>query len=342
MCTAAVFGDKNRFFGRNLDLEVGFGESVIVMPRGFGLSFEFMPDLKHHAAMIGTGIVEDGYPLYFEATNEYGLSMAGLNFVGNCYYENTALDMCDNVCQFELIPHILGRCAKVEEARRLIARINLVGEPFSPSLPLPQLHWMIADGEECIVLEITREGTRVFDDPFGVLTNNPPFDFHLNNINNYAKLSVNDPEAFFGEGLTFSRYSRGMGAIGLPGDWSSASRFVRAAFVRANARVENEDNSDGEISGGALQLFHILSSVAMPYGCVAVEDKYEYTRYTSCCDVMTGDYYFKRYYDAFISQVKMRDFDLDAVSLYSIPHGDCMPIAEKQEKHAGIRQKINY
>lgn len=326
MCTAVVFGDKNRFFGRNLDLEVGFGESVIVMPRGFNLPFRFMPDLRHHAAMIGTGIIIDEYPLYFEATNEQGLSMAGLNFVGNCYYEKTALDMCDNVCQFELIPYILGRSATVDEAKRLILRLNLTNEPFSNSLSLPQLHWMIADSEKCVVLEITREGTRVFDDPFGVLTNNPPFDFHLKNINNYAQLSKKDPETLFGDDLPFSRYSRGMGAIGLPGDWSSASRFVRAAFVRANAISEETVEGEGALPHDALQLFHILSSVAMPYGCVAVGEKYEYTRYTSCCDASTGDYYFKRYFDSCIRKVEMRNFDLDKHELYSLLHGDCRVI----------------
>ncbi|MBQ4091528.1 MAG: choloylglycine hydrolase [Clostridia bacterium] len=332
MCTAVVFGRENRFFGRNLDLEVGFGESVIVTPRRYDLAFRYMPNMKRHAALIGTGIIMEGYPLYFEATNEQGLSMAGLNFVGNCHYSKMALDMCDNVCQFELIPHILGRCSSVFEARRLINKINLVKEPFCEELALPELHWIISDEKDCIVLEITEEGTRVFNDPYSVLTNNPPFEYHLNNICNYQSLSASDPAACFGKQLSFSRYSRGMGAIGLPGDWSSASRFVRAAFVRANAigggNVENEENGEreGALPRGVLQLFHILSSVAMPYGCVAVGEKYEYTRYTSCCDVRTGEYYFKRYFDPCIRKVAMKDFDLDREELYSLLHGDCRSI----------------
>lgn len=314
MCTAIVFGEKNRYFGRNLDYEMSFGERVVVTPRNFELNFRYLPDIKRHAAFIGMAAIVDGYPLYYDATNEYGLSIAGLNFVGNCYFSNMALDMRANLCQFELIPYIMARCGTVKEAKTIFERLNLLGEPFAPELPIAQLHWMIADREECCVLEITRCGVNVFCNKVGVLTNNPPFTFHLDNLNQYRGLTNGNAEVGFGENIPYNEFSRGMGAIGLPGDWSSPSRFIRAAFVRANA-MQSEDECEKE---NVAQFFHILSSVAMVKGCVAVGDSYEFTQYSSCCDTEKGIYYFKTYSDDAQRCVNMNEYDLQSKSLFDV------------------------
>ena len=318
MCTAVAFGKNNRYFGRNLDYEVTFGENVVVTPRNYGIKLRYMPDMKRHAAFIGTAAIMDGYPLYYEATNEYGLSMAGLNFVGNCTYCETSLDMRVNLCQFEMIPYILGRCRTLSDARTVFERINLVGERFLPKLALPELHWMLADSSGCAVLEISDSGTTVYDNAFSVLTNNPPFPFHSNNLCMYRALSTDDRVNGFGGGLGLDSFSRVMGAIGLPGDWSSPSRFVRAAFVRANAREGGDE---------VQQLFHILASVEMVDGCVAVEDGFEYTQYSCCCDTQSGIYYFKMYGDSYIRSVDMKKYDLDGKELVCIEHKN-VPMAQ--------------
>lgn len=314
MCTAIVFGRDNRYFGRNLDYEVSFGERVVITPRNFELKFRYLPDMKRHAAFIGMAAVVDGYPLYYDATNEHGLSIAGLNFVGNCHFSCSALDMHVNLCQFELIPYIMARCGTVREAKAVFDRINLIGEEFSADLPIAQLHWMISDREQSCILEITRCGVNVFCNAVGVLTNNPPFLFHLNNLDLYRALSNGDAEARFGDGIPYNAFSRGMGAIGLPGDWSSTSRFVRAAFVRANAL---QDASECE-KENVTQFFHILSSVAMVKGCVAVGDAYEFTQYSSCCDTQKGIYHLKTYSEDVLRSVDMKEYDLESKRLFAI------------------------
>ena len=339
MCTAIVFGDNNRYFGRNLDYEVSFGERVVITPRRLELPFRYMPSMKSHAAFIGMAAVVDGYPLYYDATNEYGLSIAGLNFVGNCHFSNIALDMHDNLCVFELIPYVLGKCRSVSEAKTVFDRINLLGEPFSSKLPAAQLHWLISDREECCVLEITRCGVNVFCNPVGVLTNNPPFSFHLDNLNLYRSLSPDCAEVRFGYDVPYYPFSRGMGAFGLPGDWSSTSRFVRAAFVRACATfdcnndgvaeskpdgdAESHSAGDAESDGNVVQFFHILDSVAMVKGCVKVGDEYEYTMYSSCCDTEQGIYYFKDYDENSVRYARLEAYDLDSDNLISLNFDDC-------------------
>ena len=175
----------------------------------------------------------DGYPLYYDAVNEKGVGMAGLNFVGNAVYQKVE-EGRENVAQYELIPWVLGQCANLQEVRKLLAKMNLVGTPFG-DFPAAQLHWIIADASGAITLECTKDGLQVYDNPAGVLTNNPPFPMQMFQLNNYAGLSPKQPEHRFSGQIPFTSYSRGMGAMGLPGDLSSESRFARVAFVKCNS-----------------------------------------------------------------------------------------------------------
>lgn len=312
MCTAITYKTENHYFGRNLDLEYSYMETVTITPRNFLLKFRHMPPLKNHYALIGMSYVSDGYPLYYDATNEKGLSMAGLNFPGCAEYKPFAAGF-DNIVPFEFIPWVLSQCGNLDHARLLLSHINLISEDFSSQLPCTPLHWMISDRSGSIVVESVKEGLRIHENPAEVLTNSPSFDIHMWNLNNYMKVSAADPENTFAKGLDLTRYSRGMGGMGLPGDLSSASRFVRAAFVRLNSVLE--ENQTASLS----QFFHILGSVAMPYGTVLVGDKYEHTIYSSCCNTDLGIYYYKTYGNSRITAVDMHLENLDGSQLLSYP-----------------------
>ena len=125
MCTAVSFvqgGDL--YFGRTLDLDRSFGEQVVVVPRNYSLRFRMSGALDSHYAMIGMALVREDYPLYYEAANEAGLAMAGLNFPGNARYAAPAGGR-DNVASFEFLPWMLGQCADVDQAEGLLARLNI-------------------------------------------------------------------------------------------------------------------------------------------------------------------------------------------------------------------------
>lgn len=313
MCTAATYRTHDFYFGRTLDYEYSYGEEITVTPRDYPFRFRSGETLERHHAMIGMAHVADGYPLYYDAVNEKGLGMAGLNFVGNAVYHNAAPGR-DNVDTFEFIPWILGRCATVEEARIQLKELNLTGGAFNDTLPAAQLHWIIADKNGAIVVESVKDGLRVYDNPAGVLANNPPFDAQLFNLNNYMALSPRQPENRFSSQLDLALYSRGMGALGLPGDLSSPSRFVRAAFVRLNS--VSGDSEEESVS----QFFHILNSVDQQRGCCELEPGvYEYTIYTSCCNADRGIYYYTTYDNHQISAVDLHRADLDSADLIRYP-----------------------
>ena len=308
MCTAVSYQNGDTYFGRNLDLERGYGERVVLTPRGFILNMRCAEPLAMHYGMIGMAAVVDGFPLYFEATNERGLSAAGLNFPGNAHYPEVE-ERKMNVTPFEFIPWLLGQCTTTDEAKDIIKNVNLAHVNFNQELELSPLHWMISDREKSIVVESVKDGLRIYDNPFQVLTNNPPFEYHLTNMSNYMALSTGPAPMNFSKELPMENYSLGMGALGLPGDFSSVSRFVRACFVREHSVAHKDEGSSVN------QFFRILDAVAMPRGCVWTERGYEYTRYSSCCNVDRRIYYYKTYENPGIKALKMDDACLNEKEL---------------------------
>lgn len=313
MCTAITYKTEDLYFGRTLDYEFSYGEEITITPRNYKFNFKNGKELRNHYAMIGMAHVYDEYPLYYEAVNEKGLCIAGLNFVGNAFYHDKVDDK-ENIAQFEFIPWILSTCSSVEDAKKIVKKTNITGETFSQKFPAAQLHWIISDKDSSIVVESLKEEIKIYDNPTGVLTNNPPFDKQLFALNNYRNLSVKNKDNTFSENINLDSYSRGMGAIGLPGDLSSQSRFIRATFVKSNSiSLKGEEESVN-------QFFHIINSVEQVRGCCELDDnKYEITIYSSCCNAQKGIYYYTTYNNHQINAVDMNKVELDSENLVRYP-----------------------
>lgn len=313
MCTAATYKTKDGYFGRTLDYEFSYGNEITITPRNYQFNFRNTESMNTHYAIIGMAYVAGNYPLYYDAINEKGLGIAGLNFVGNAAY-NKPVENKTNIAQFELIPWILCQCSTVKDAKALLDNINIIDTPFNAELPLAQLHWIISDKDEAITVESMADGLHIYDNPVGILTNNPPFNIQMFSLNNYMNLSPKNPENKFSDKLPLHPYSRGMGAIGLPGDLSSASRFAKVAFTKMNS--VSGDSEEESVS----QFFHILGSVDQQRGCCEVHDgKYEITIYTSCCNLDKGIYYYTTYNNHQISAVDMHRENLDSDKLVRYP-----------------------
>lgn len=309
MCTA-VFSKTQfgSYFGRNLDFEHGFGEKICITPRNLGFNFTCGLSLSQNYAIIGMALPHSNYPLYFDATNEYGLSVAGLNFPYVAQY-NRSLEGKINIASFEVIPYILSQYKTINELKDFIYNINITNQAFNDELPPTPLHWLIADKEKSITLEQTKNGLKVYDNLCGVLTNSPEFNIQLFNLNNYIGLSAVEPENRFSKKLDLKNYSKGMGALGLPGDYSSVSRFVRAVFVKLNIIYSDDEYSRVN------EFFHVLNSVYQHKGCVKTILGYEHTRYSSCCDLNSGTYYYKSYDNPNINAVDMYKENLNSSKL---------------------------
>lgn len=313
MCTAIRFKAKSVYFGRTLDLEHSFGEGVVITPRRSPLAFRHCERADEHSAMIGIGIVRDGYPLYFDAMNEHGLWMAGLNFPHYASYNRGRCGML-NLASYELIPFVLSHCTTVAKAEVLLKSANVTSEAFSDELVPTPMHWMLCDSGRCAVIEQTERGLSVHENNIGVLTNSPPFDMQIENLSKYLSLTPYPPASRFSERFTLEPSSRGMGAFGMPGDVSSTSRFVRAAFTLANASTPEDENAS--IS----QFYHILGTVEQVEGTVRLKDnRLEKTVYTSCADAQKLVYYYTTYENSCLSAVDMKREKLDSNELTCYP-----------------------
>ncbi len=313
MCTAINLRTDSHYFGRTLDLDRSYGEEVVVTPRNYPLVFRKMPTIGSHLAFVGMATIAGDTPLYYDAVNEAGLAMAGLNFPGNAYYPAPCAEK-DNITPFEFIPWILGQCRNISEAREYLSKINLAGINFSENLPLSPLHWMISDNNCSLVVESTKGGLHIYDNPVGVMTNNPPFPYQMENLEKYKGLRVDNSEVVRQENPDYVSYCQGLGAVGLPGDVSSMSRFVRAAFgVKNSACRAGEKSSVG-------QFFHILASVSMVRGtCVTDEGHYDITGYTCCANTGRGLYYYTTYGNRRISCVDMHKEKLEGEDIVRFP-----------------------
>lgn len=301
MCTCMELKTKSNYFGRNLDLEYCFNERVVITPRKYPFTLKNGEELITKYAIIGMATVVDDYPLYAEASNEKGLAMAGLYFPGNAYYNEMEKDKL-SLAPYELIPYFLGQFCNLEEIKKMLENLNIIKIPFNDKLLVSELHWMISDGKECIVLEQTKEGLKVYQNPIGVLTNNPPFDYHVMNIKNYGNLTPKFETSRFATNLPLSQYGQGMGAIGLPGDNSPASRFVRGVFNKWNSVCEDDELSS------VTQFFHVLDSVAMVRGAtITPEGRYDLTTYSCCINTNEGIYYYKTYNNNQITAIRMNE-----------------------------------
>lgn len=315
MCTAINLHGRRNLFGRTLDLECSYGETAVSVPRNFPLEFLHEGRVENHSAIMGIAAVKDGVPLFYDAINEWGLGVAGLNFPNRAVYLQEKREL-HNVASFEFIGFILSQCKNLAEARTLLEKINITKDPFSEGLPTTPLHWIIADKSGTLVAEPCETGLKVYENPIEVLSNSPEFPYQLTNLSRYMQVSAAPPENKLCPSVNLTVHSRGMGGIGLPGDFSSESRFARAAFMKSNAFAE-----DGECEISSF--FHVMATLSVPCGCVIAESGQKVmTRYTSCADLEYGDYYFTVYQNRRIQKLSFKQNRLDGNTLAVFPLPD--------------------
>lgn len=315
MCTAVAFYREGLYFGRNMDIDRPFGQKVVIAPRGYAFPYRCRAAQPLSYALIGMASVTDGVPLYAEAANECGLCMAGLYFPQSASYfpPGHAADGRVTLAPYELIPYLLGGCRDCAEALRLLSRVDLAAVPFREDLPVAPLHFFLADATGAFAAEWTKEGLAVYEDGFRVLTNEPGFPFHRENVRQYLALSPSAPQGgTFAAGLR--PFGEGAGAIGLPGDASPASRFVRAAFALANSACAPDPRSC------VGQTFHVLGSVAMPRGSVRTgEGRDEITLYACCFSVPECAYYYRTYGNGRLTKVALTEARRSGKALLVFP-----------------------
>lgn len=310
MCTGLTLETNEGFhlFGRNMDIEYSFNQSIIFIPRNFRcINTETHKELTTKYAVLGMGTIFNEYPTFADGMNEKGLGCAGLNFPIYASYSKEIIEGKNNIPVYDFLLWILANFESVEEVKEVLKNTNIVDIPINKNIPNTTLHWMISDVTgKSIVVEQTEGNLNVFDNNIGVLTNSPTFDWHLTNLSQYVSMNYNQITNIKLGQQSLSALGQGTGLVGLPGDFTPASRLIRAAFLR-DAIMRNDKNSVNLI-----EFFHILNNVAMVRGAIrTVEEKSDITQYTSCMCLEEGIYYYNTYENNQINAIDMNKENLD-------------------------------
>lgn len=312
MCTGVRFsdGEGNMYFGRNLDWSFSYGETILATPRNYRYEYVFGAHGKTAPnAVIGVGVVMADRPMYFDCANEHGLAVAGLNFPGYASFAHKPVEGTENVATFEFPLWITRNFDSVDEVEQALANVTLVSQVV-PGQQESLLHWLIGDGKRSIVVEQMADGMHVYHDDVDVLTNQPTFDFHMENLRNYMCVGNEMAKPINWGNATLSAWGAGVSMHGVPGDVSSPSRFVRVAYV--NTHYPSQDDESANVS----RLFHTLSSVQMVEGMAKMGNgQFERTLFTSGYSSKTNTYYMNTYEDPAIRSYTMTDFDMDSSEL---------------------------
>lgn len=303
MCTAISLNLNNKpYFIRTLDLDYSFGKKLIITPREKVLPFRLRGEIPMKYAFFGVGDVLCDFPLYAEGVNEVGLMVGGLHFSTMNGYKKRGRQ--GDLLPFEIIPYILGNFKKAREACNFLSHTSIVDIEFNDKTKNTPLHFHIADKSECFVLEVIDKRIKIEENPFGVLTNSPPFSYHKYNMSRYLNISEGAPKTTSKEEI----YSNGLLATGLPGDFSSPSRFVRAAWLKSVSRCEY-----GLERYSAMRL---AEAISIPTGAVIRSDnKMHYTRYYAVYDINACCVIIKRYDRISPSVIEIKKESLEFGSL---------------------------
>ncbi|XZJ10095.1 choloylglycine hydrolase [Clostridium perfringens] len=325
MCTGLALETKDglHLFGRNMDIEYSFNQSIIFIPRNFKcVNKSNKKELTTKYAVLGMGTIFDDYPTFADGMNEKGLGCAGLNFPVYVSYSKEDIEGKTNIPVYNFLLWVLANFSSVEEVKEALKNANIVDIPISENIPNTTLHWMISDiTGKSIVVEQTKEKLNVFDNNIGVLTNSPTFDWHVANLNQYVGLRYNQvPEFKLGD-QSLTALGQGTGLVGLPGDFTPASRFIRVAFLR-DAMIKNDKDSIDLI-----EFFHILNNVAMVRGSTrTVEEKSDLTQYTSCMCLEKGIYYYNTYENNQINAIDINKENLDGNEIKTYKYNKTLSI----------------
>jgi len=314
--------DGSVIFARTLEFAADLKSNIIVIPRGkdyVGTAPGNKPGLRWKTRYAIVGANAFNLPVVIDGINEHGVSAGLFYFPGFAKYQEVADDDVSRaIAPWELGVFLLGNCQTVQEAVAAAKRIK-VGAVVQKEMEIvPPVHMIVSDKTgSSAVLEYVGGELKVHDNPLGVMSNAPTFDWHMTNLSNYVTLSAKNVERIDLAGNTVHGLGQGSGMLGLPGDFTPPSRFVRAvAFSKSALPVETARD-------GVLQAFHILNQFDIPKGAArGVEHGQEvsdYTLWTSAADLKNLCYYFRTFDNSRIRMVNLKSFQLDAAQIVTIP-----------------------
>lgn len=323
MCTGIRLSasDNSVIHARTMEFAVDVESNVIVSPRGFarkGTTLDGKAGLAWKTKYANVGANALGMPIVVDGLNEMGLAIGLFYFPGYAGYMAYDPAKADKtLAPWELGSWILDNCASVSQVRRAIGDVVVADVVLEQWKFVPPVHFVVHDVTgESIVIEYVGGKLNIHENPLGVMSNSPTFDWHMTNLNNYVNFSMTNAPAQEIGGVPLIAFGQGSGMLGLPGDFTPPSRFVRAAAF-SHSVLPSKTGRDAVI-----QAFHILNQFDIPKGAARDHEKDEhgnvladYTIWTSASDLKAKQFHFRTYENSQIRMVDLTKVDLDAKDL---------------------------
>lgn len=322
--------DGSLVHGRTLEFGIDVDISVAVIPRGYAFKGTTPKGdgMSYTAKYAAVGAIAFGNPALMDGINERGLAVGTFYFPGFAEYKETDQEnQQHSLSPVEFSNWILTQFESIDEIKAALASVVIAPTVIkSWGKQPPPFHYIVYDKSgESLVIEPVGGNLLTYDNKLGVFTNSPEFDWHMSNLRNYINLTPFNVEPITLSGVTLKPFGEGSGMVGMPGDFTPPSRFVRAAIYSTTA-IPSKNAEEG-----ILQLFHILNQFDIPIGVArAKEGNVVYTDQTlltAARDPQALKFYYKSYRDQAIKVVELKKFDLNAKEIKTLKvRGDSIAV----------------
>ncbi|MCA9016869.1 MAG: choloylglycine hydrolase family protein [Planctomycetaceae bacterium] len=313
--------DGSVVFGRTLEFAVSLESNVIFIPRNHsnvGTAPNKKQGLRWNSQFGIVGMNAFNLPIIADGINEKGLHVGIFYFPDYAKYQDVSdREISKTISPMEVPLYLLGTCVTVEDVTKQVQQIKVGNVVMEQMGGVPPFHYIASDASgKSVVLEYVNGKLNIHQNPLGVFTNAPTFDWHMTNLGNYVNLLTNNISQIKIDGQTIKGLGQGSGMLGLPGDFTPPSRFVRA--VAFSASVFPVDTA----REGVLQVFHVLNQFDIPKGAARGDENgkvsADYTMWTSVSDLKNQRYYFRTYDDSTIRIVNLNSLNLDGNQIQTI------------------------
>lgn len=307
MCTSLTYTNSrgDHFLARTMDFDLDFDARIMVMPRHYTVAGDAGTYTTQYG-FVGAGR-QLGHEMYSDGVNEHGLAIAALYFPSNVQYlEDTPADKL-GIAPQDFVAWALGNASSLTDLAAKVQQVALIDVPTEMLGGTPPLHFIVSDRTgQTKLLEPTSGDLHLIDDPVGVMTNSPRLDWHLQNLSTYGTLTNQERPLAPLMGKTLKTQGPGTGALGLPGDFTSPSRFIRTTFLK------NYADQTTTIPGSLNLLQHLLNAVTIPKGVKLKDDGHsDYTQYRGYMSLTDLAYYLEPYDNQVLQGVTLSDDLLD-------------------------------
>jgi choloylglycine hydrolase len=308
--------DNSAVYARTMEFAIPMQSSALVIPRGYALNStgpDNKPAMAWASKYAAVGMNAMGVTGLVDGMNEKGLTGGILYFPGFAGYVDPAkADPAKSLAPWDVLTWALTNFATVAEVKAALSEIAIIDVVQVDLKIAPPVHYTLHDATGASLVIEPVDGTlKVYDNPIGVMTNSPPFDWHRINLSNYLKISPFNAPPLKLEGETIQQLGQGSGLLGIPGDPTPPSRFIRAVGYAMSAATVPSGIESVRLAE------HLINNFDIPKGWVregtdAANEQLEYTQWSAIADIKNRVYYVKTYDDQVLRSIDLMSFDLDA------------------------------